>query len=44
MIYMTNGVNFKMTKREEEILELMKIASNVVIEEDLPLLIELAKY
>lgn len=41
---MTNGVNFKMTKREEEILELMKIASNVVIEEDLPLLIELAKY
>ena len=34
----------RMTKKEKEILNLMKIAGNVFVEEDLALLKELAKY
>ena len=34
----------KLTKKEQKFLQLMKIAGNVVVEEDLKLLKELAKY
>ncbi len=34
----------KLTKREQKFLQLMEIAGNVVIKEDLKLLKELAKY
>lgn len=34
----------KMTEKEKKITKLIEIANNVVVEEDLPLLKELAKY
>ncbi len=33
-----------MTNKEKEMLKIMKIASKVIVKEDLPLLKELAKY